>query len=166
MKISLSTRNHRTLAADLLVLPHDGGDLAEGSPLAELAASLPSGELTRLLADEGFKGKRDQVVKLRAPEGWSARTIVIAGTKGEGDEGDLGFHLAAAALKSAKEQRNIGLVLGDASTDAIRGAARGRSARPIAIRHIRPKTMRRGPSRLLSSSPRPAPLKSVPLTKE
>lgn len=125
MKISLSTRNHRTLAADLLVLPHDGGDLAEGSPLAELAASLPSGELTRLLADEGFKGKRDQVVKLRAPEGWSARTIVIAGTKGEGDEGDLGFHLAAAALKSAKEQRNIGLVLGDASTDAIRGAARG-----------------------------------------
>lgn len=129
MKITLSTRNHRTLSADLLILPHDGGEPVEGSPIADLAASLPAGELSQLLSDEGFKGKREQLVKLRAPEGWSARAIAIAGVEGreagKDNDGDRGFFLAATALKAAKEQRSIGIALGEASADLLRGVARG-----------------------------------------
>ena len=121
--LRVSSDAPESVAVDVLALGVQADHLQEG-----LLASLDErsgGELLRRVQEEGFEGKPGQRLKLPLAGEAEARWLVLVGTDGKAPAAHRARSVAVAAARAVRKQRSLGVVLPEASAEAVRAGAEG-----------------------------------------
>lgn len=125
MRITLSTASIHSAKVDLIAVGVRSGKIESDPMLQRLSEAVGEELLSAAMHDEGFTGKRKQVLKLRVEGGLHARWLVLVGLgSGEPSESDarLTGHTAA---KVAKRQRRAAVLPPATDEASVRAAVEG-----------------------------------------